>query len=157
VLIVYVVIYFYFFFVLLGLGTNFTHNSIGLFYPSQSGNSDFHTVSNCTFSNITSTGSYPPVFLISVTGCPVTILNNTFLGLTVSYSSPNYASVGYLRMNSGLDYIFEGNTIYNITGSDSAIEFDGNFNSFSFTNNSFRYISSSSNAGVFFFFCFILL
>jgi hypothetical protein len=142
--------YLFFFFILLGLATNFTHNQYGLFDPYTSLDSNHHTLSNCTFSNITSTSQFPAAFMFLFPDCPVTMVNNTFLTLTGS-SSLN-AAVGYIYMNTSYAYIFEGNTICNITGSPSALRFGDDFESFSFTNNSFRNISSSNNAGVFFFF-----
>jgi hypothetical protein len=116
-----------------------------------SGDSNHHTISNCTFSNITSTYLYPAAFMFFYPECPVTILNNTFLTLTSATSL--LAVVGHIYMNASYDYIYEGNTICNITGSTSALRFGDDFESFSFTNNSFRSISSSSYVGVFFFFC----
>jgi hypothetical protein len=60
-------------------------------------------------------------------------------------------------MDRFYNYIFEGNTIYDVTGYTSALFITGTFTSFSFRNNSFRdiYSSISDNyAGVFFFFFF---
>jgi hypothetical protein len=154
---------FIFFFILyyklnLGIGCNFSHSNLGIFFPYVSDKTEtLHIINNCTFSNITSKGVYSVPFSLLYNECPLIITNNSFFNLDNTYASPSFYGVAmHFPMNSYCS--FSGNTFYNITGYRHAVGFNGSFTFFSFSNNSFQNIISSDHyGGVCFFYFFFLL
>jgi hypothetical protein len=154
----FIIVFFLFYFIIIYLGSfcNFNHSSYGIFYPYYSHSGTLHTVSNCTFYNINGSSSCSVPFHFPYSECPFTVVNCTFYNLRSTVSS-NYGIAVHFPLSSSYSYTFSGNTLYNISGARHVVSFTSSFSSFSFANNSFQNISSSSYGGVFYFYFFSIL
>jgi hypothetical protein len=113
---------------------------------------------NTTFKNLNTSGSSCPTVTIYYAESPVRIINCTFNNLRTTSTGVNAAAF-YMYMNSSYAYIFSGNTISNVIGAKSAVYTTGSFSTFTFENNLFENIESTSTSvygGVYFIFIFCL-
>jgi hypothetical protein len=141
--------YFIFYNLFKGLFANHTTSLSAVFFDSanligQNG----HTIVNCSFEDMKSTGEWPAAISIFDSNQKYNIMNCYFRNISNSFSSVRAGAINCEMNNNNGHYNISGNTFIEIKTNKSVINLNGSFSSLIFSYNSFYNVSSSGQGGV---------